>query len=81
MCACWSPPTTSSSAMTSTSCWAGTATRRSTAPRPALRRTDEALSLFDGIHGAIMVSEPETDEMLDSAAHLKAGEPSNWRTS
>ena len=39
-------------------------------PTAGPRRTDEALSQFDGIHGAKMASEPVTAEKLDSAAHL-----------
>ena len=41
--------------------------------RPAAgpRDPEEALALFDGMHGAIMASEPVTAEMLDTATDLK----------
>ena len=41
--------------------------------RPAVgpRDPDEALALFDGVHGAIVASEPITAEMLDHAPELK----------
>ena len=35
------------------------------------RDPDEALALFDGVHGAIVASEPITAEMLDHAPELK----------
>ena len=35
------------------------------------RDPDEALALFDGIHGAIVASEPITAEMLDHSPELK----------
>jgi D-isomer specific 2-hydroxyacid dehydrogenase, catalytic domain len=41
--------------------------------RPAVgpRDPDETLALFDGVHGAIVASEPITAEMLDHAPGLK----------
>jgi phosphoglycerate dehydrogenase-like enzyme len=41
--------------------------------RPAVgpRDPEEALALFDGVHGAIVASEPITAEMLDQAPELK----------
>jgi phosphoglycerate dehydrogenase-like enzyme len=41
--------------------------------RPAVgpRDPDETLALFDGVHGAIVASEPITAEMLDHAPELK----------
>jgi lactate dehydrogenase-like 2-hydroxyacid dehydrogenase len=41
--------------------------------RPAVgpRDPDETLALFDGVHGAIVASEPSTAEMLDHAPELK----------
>ncbi len=41
--------------------------------RPAAgpRAADEALTLFDGVAGAIVASEPVTADMLDKAAELK----------
>ena len=41
--------------------------------RPAVgpRDPEEALALFDGVHGAIVASEPVTAEMLDPATDLR----------
>ena len=40
-------------------------------PAVGTRAADEALTLFDGIAGAIVASEPVTAEMLDKAGELK----------
>lgn len=40
-------------------------------PAVGTRAADEALTLFDGIAGAIVSSEPVTAEMLDKAGELK----------
>ena len=40
-------------------------------PAAGTRAADEALTLFDGIAGAIVASEPVTAEMLAKAAELR----------